>query len=474
MQTVPVARVGAAGAAGSDATPSAGTTAVTAGAGAGAGAGGDSARAGASGAGDAICATSDAASALGIAAAPLDTMPSLELSESVQLLGDGLDVTLMSEQSVPAGIRWQTDRMFMLTDSGFWDIPPLGPARWYPTSTVLVLGIRAGDVDGDGDQDMMLLTTELSLAGADPTTGSPLVSRLAVWERTPDGLHERAEVTRGPGMLLPMPFVFGDVDGDQALDVISFEHGAPVGYLNDGSFGFTRTLLGATATDYETKLVALVDYADRNDDDIPDLVVIAGEALEVDGFVLLGDGTGMLGEPGPAVEAIAALVPHGATGMGFGIEDVTGDGLADILIQDPQGTDAAPILRLYVSADATRFEPAVELTALGFELADVDEDGKTDIVSTLHDRAIALLSRPNAAFETRELGVDMSMPRVRDFVVDPGAGTASAVLHVLYAVPSCPTCDAGCAGRCIFDTCQACLSDADCRTGRCTGQACMP
>jgi hypothetical protein len=471
MQNVGAAGVPATGAAGLSRMLAAGAAAMSGASGA-AGSAGQSTDVGAAGSGGASCALSDVTT-LGIASAAFNTTPPLKLSESVQLLDDGLASTLMTQQIGTAGLRWQVDRMFMLTDKGFWDIPPNGPARWYPTSTVLVLGVRAGDVDGDGDQDMMLLTSELDTADEDASSGT-LVTRLAVWERTPDGLHERAEVTRNSGRLILMPFVFGDVDGNQALDVVSFEQGAPVAYINDGAFGFKRTLLGATTPDYADKLVALLDYADRNHDGSADLMVIAGEALDVDGFVLLGDGSGKLGAPGPAFKGIAALVTHGPAGIGFGSEDVTGDGIADILIQDPQGTDAAPILRLYASADATSFKPVVQLTALGFEFADIDQDGKTDIVSTRSDRLIALLARPNDAFETRELGVNMAMPQVRDFVVDPGKNADQAMLHVLYGLPSCPTCAAGCSGRCIFNTCEACLSDADCGTGRCMGQACIP
>jgi hypothetical protein len=72
-------------------------------------------------------------------------------------------------------------------------------------------------------------------------------------------------------------------------------------------------------------------------------------------------------------------------------------------VQDPQGTDGAPILRLYVSLNATTLAPSIELTALGFELADVDADGKTDIVTTLGGRLTTLLSRGNGTFEPLEL-----------------------------------------------------------------------
>lgn len=421
----------------------------------------------------ASCEAVDDVAALGVASVSLNASQPSFVSETVKLRGDGLVATLDTQQNLTAGLRWQNDRMFLLTDKGFWDIPVQGPGRWYPTSTLLVSGVRADDVDADGDQDMMLLTSELNPAGPDPKTGSPLLSRLAVWERTDDGLHEHP-VASFAEMLLFLAFDFGDVDGDGDLDVVSYEHGTPVSYVNDGAFGFTRTLLGATAPQYEGMLVGLIDYADRDQDGSQDLVVLAGEALDVEAFVLLGDGTGKLRAPGPATKAIAALVPHGPMGSGFGIADVTGDGLADILIQDPSGTDTAPILRMYASENAISFKPAVAVTALDFEFADVDRDGRTDIVSTLDRRAIALISKGAGAFEARDLGIDMTMPPMKDYVVEPGQGDAPAILHVLYGLPACPACGPRCAGRCIFDSCVACLSDTDCGAGRCVQRACVP
>jgi hypothetical protein len=447
-------------------TPSATSEAGTAGPG-----GGN--HAGAAGTMVAGCADTEAITALGIASAPLNAAPPLKLSAAVQLLGDGLASTLMPQQLGQAGLRRQGDRTYLLTDGGFWDVPDAGPGRWYPTSTVGVLGVRAADLDADGDQDLMLLSMQIN-SEVSSATSMPFVSRLTVWERTVDGLIERSELTHFAGFVLPLPYVFGDVDGDADLDVVGYEQGAPVGYINGGSFKFTRTVLGEASADYKDKLVGLVDYADRNQDGSPDLLVLAGEALDVRGFVLRGDGKGKFGAPGHPTSLISALAPHGPTGTGFGAADVTGDGLADVLVQDPQGTASAPILRLFASIDATTLAPSIELKALGFEFADVDADGKTDIVTTLADRLFVLLSRNNGKFEPRELGVDMAAPAVLDFVVDPGQRNVPPAVRVLYGLRACPMCDAACGGHCLFATCVGCLSDADCGAGRCAALGCMP
>lgn len=376
------------------------------------------------------CTSSETIDLLGITTGPLNSTPPLQLSELTTLSGEGLAITLMPQQIGPAGLRWAGDRMFLLTDTGFWEIPNSGPARWYATSTTLVTGIRAGDVDGDGDQDLMLLTGVLDVMAMP----SPLVTRLTVWERTPAGLTERSEVLRSSGFTLPMPYEFGDVDSDGDIDITTFERGAPVAYINAGAFQFTRTQLGEIAAEYKDKLVAAVDLGDRNGDGAKDLLVLAGEALDVAAFVLLGDGKGRFGAPGPAAAGKAALVPHGPSANGFGIADVTGDGISDVLEQDPSGTDSEPRLLLFASTGPTTFAPAIVLDALGFEFADIDEDGAIDIVTTRAQRLFVLLTRGAGTFEPRDLGLDMN---VRDFVVDPGVGTAKAQLYALNGVKTC-------------------------------------
>jgi hypothetical protein len=86
--------------------------------------------------------------------------------------------------------------------------------------------------------------------------------------------------------------------------------------------------------------------------------------------------------------------------------DGTGDGLEDIVTQDAQTTPEAPILNLFVSESATRIAPPIQLEGLGFEFADVDADGTTDIVTTRANRLMALLSRGAGTFVPRDLDRD--------------------------------------------------------------------
>ena len=93
----------------------------------------------------------------------------------------------------------------------------------------------------------MLLSNTFGEVNPDGTT-SPIVTRLLVWERTPTGLVKRAEVVKkDPGGIVGMPFAFVDLEGDGDLDIVTFELGAPVGYLNAGAFdSAARCLARAT------------------------------------------------------------------------------------------------------------------------------------------------------------------------------------------------------------------------------------
>jgi hypothetical protein len=407
------------------------------------------------------CTADGVSSRVGLASAILDGSR-VHLDPGVELLGAGVPPLLSGQQGPMNGLRWQDGHVFMLLDEGFWDIEPEGPVRWYPAGTTLELGIRGGDLDGDGDQDVMLLSTM--------EDGMGFVTRLSVWERTPTGLVQRVEVLRSSLLILPMPYDFGDVDGDADLDILTYERGQPVAYVNDGKFGFARSVLGETAPEYVDSLVLVVGLADRNGDGTQDLLVVAGTALAGNVFVLLRDGAGRYALPGPPTAAMAPLVPYGPMGNGIAMADVTGDGIADVVAQDADASK--PHIRLTASVDATSLIPPVQIDGLGFEFADIDQDGTLDIVTTMNDRLHALTARGNGPFETRDLGIALSMPDVIDFTTDPGEGGATPRLHVLYKLP-CQTCGASCAGRCVFNTCVACLSDDDCATGRCENQACL-
>jgi hypothetical protein len=381
------------------------------------------------------CEAEEAKPAAAIASAPLNLTRPVQLVERVKLLGEEAPSPFTPQQNVTSGLRTDGGRLYIVMDSGWWDISRAGDARWYASSSILVLAVRAADLDGDGDgdSDLLLLTYDVNPAARDDAAASPLTTRLTVWERTAEGLTERSEVLRVPHGALPIPYDAGDLDRDGDLDVVSYERGTPVGYVHDGAFGFTRTVRGATTPAYADKPLAYAHYTNRNDDGAPDLLTWTGEALELNVFTLLGNADAGFGMPGPAVTVGAPLVPHGPIGMGFWMADVTGDGLEDLVTQDAQGSDDAPMLNLFVSERATRIAPATQLAGLGFEFADVDLDGRTDIITTRDERLTALLSRTGGSFEVSDLGIDMGPP-VMDWTIESGLG-GPPILHVLYSAP---------------------------------------
>jgi hypothetical protein len=369
----------------------------------------------------------------------------LRLDHPIALVGEGQELAEMAQQNPSAGLRWQGDRMFLLADVGFWDIPVTGPARWYATSSILLWGVRAGDLDGDGDRDLLVLSMSPNLdlaaaADADADAGSalpasPFVSRLTVWERGPDGLSERAELSSVVGMSFPMPYELGDVDGDGDLDVVTFERGAAVGYINQGNFTLSRETLSDSTPGYESFGAMLVHLADRNSDGLLDLLVIGGDPLdsplENSMFVLLGQAPRKFGTLGAVTTGKSPLVPHGPDGIGLAIADVTGDGLADVLTQDPAEAEIG-IIRLHKSTSASELSPASELSGLGFGFGDVDGDGATDIVTTRSQRLHALLERAGD-FEERDLGIEVTGGTLQSFVVSP----SEPAVHVLYKPDTC-------------------------------------
>jgi hypothetical protein len=76
------------------------------------------------------------------------------------------------------------------------------------------------------------------------------------------------------------------------------------------------------------------------------------------------------------------------------------------------------------------FASSVQIASdpVGVRLADVDEDGRLDIVTTIERRAIAVTGR-DRVFETRDLHLPLPSDTL-DFALDPGDGSKPARLFV--------------------------------------------
>jgi len=277
-----------------------------------------------------------------------------------------------------------------------------------------LLGAAAGDVDGDGFDDVVAATPE----------DAPAALHLNIDD--PEGLHpELAESGAGRRGLSTVPLSLGeaaantdaalaDLDGDEDLDVIVVNApGAAVVLENDGAGALAPAAsLGDGSAD--TRAVAA---GDLDGDGLTDIVLAnagrsvaylrRGDAFEVaplPGAPRESVGVAVLDANGDALADVvlanadgdAAL--HLGTGAGFAepvplatgptsavaVGDFNGDGAADLVFARAEpGPEGVPSNPVYVNDGAGNYAVAAELGAsptLDVLVADLDGDERLDIV----------------------------------------------------------------------------------------------
>ncbi|GHA45737.1 hypothetical protein GCM10007103_28560 [Salinimicrobium marinum] len=246
------------------------------------------------------------------------------------------------------------------------------------------------DVDGDGDQDVLI-------TGAVSNLTSSVSSKLY----KNDGLGNFSEVTGTPFEgVQDGSMAFADVDGDGDQDVLITGRSTPYSnvitklYKNNGVGNYTE-VTGAPFTGMYNGSVALADIDGDNDQD----VLITGynnTSYRPIAKLYKNDGAGNYSE-------VTGMPFTGVQNSSLGFADVDGDGFQDVMITGSNDS-YNPITKLYKNDGTGNYTEVLGLPFKGVHygsiaFADIDRDNDKDvlIIGTTENGSISTLYR-NTSF----------------------------------------------------------------------------
>ena len=278
----------------------------------------------------------------------------------------------------------QPDDFTVWANDGMGTMSDVTVARGLNYSAALAAGVAAGDVDGDGDFDLMLMSgaRRRGLVLVNDGTGNftereffTIPDSLWVYDQ---GGQPTVGMSGGDTMEL------GDLDGDGDLDLITSAEG-PIGghskvfyalFINDGAGNFseqsaTRFNVGTFTGKFYASEVKLADFDGDGDLDFAGYMQSAqADIMGQNLHVFVNDGAGNFSfTPG----LTPTFTPPTGGINAFDVADFTGDGSVDLWVGN-QGGRVLAFVNTYVDssglpADMPRSASVVSATGAGVQLS---------------------------------------------------------------------------------------------------------